>query len=144
MSVEKFSLCVKRKIPTTCGGLDYSMVGSVVLNDRIRELYKQELDLKSSFRVYSAITFIIALLGIFGLFLFTIKKKTKEVCIRQLFGASLRDTFILLIKEQLLIVTKLRKSMHMFTWQAYLLSSLILPERCSKSCIGQELVFCLL
>jgi hypothetical protein len=39
MSVEKFSLCVKRKIPTTCGGLDYSMVGSVVLNDRIREAY---------------------------------------------------------------------------------------------------------
>jgi putative ABC transport system permease protein len=45
------------------------------------------------------------LLGVFGLFLFTIKKKAKEVCIRKLFGASLRDTFILLIKEQLIIVT---------------------------------------
>ncbi len=39
------------------------------------------------------------------LFLFTIKKKIKEVSIRKLFGATLRDTFILLIKEQLEIAT---------------------------------------
>ena len=73
--------------------------------DKIRELYKPELDLKSSFKVYSVLTFVIALLGIFGLFLFTIKKKIKEVSIRKLFGATLRDTFVLLIKEQLLIAT---------------------------------------
>jgi hypothetical protein len=39
MNVEKFSLCVKRKISTTCGGLDYSMAEIVGLNDRIREAY---------------------------------------------------------------------------------------------------------
>lgn len=58
---------------------------------------------KSSFKVYSAITFLIALLGIFGLFLFTIRKKVKEVSIRKLFGASLKDTFVLLMKEQFVI-----------------------------------------
>ncbi len=93
-------------IHRTCKDLSPDFGGEVsFLNDRIRELYKPELDLKSSFKVYSGITFIIALLGIFGLFLFTIKKKVKEVSLRKLFGASLRDTFFLLIKEQLIIVT---------------------------------------
>jgi putative ABC transport system permease protein len=93
-------------IHKTCKDLSPDYMGEAsFLNDRIRELYKPELDLKSSFSVYSGITFIIALLGIFGLFLFTLKKKVKEVSIRKLFGASLRDTFVLLIKEQLIIVT---------------------------------------
>ena len=39
MNVEKSALCVKIKISTTCGELDYFKAGSVVLNDRIRETY---------------------------------------------------------------------------------------------------------
>jgi hypothetical protein len=45
MNVEKFSLCVKIKISTTCGGLDYSMAEIVGLNDRIREAYLSGLSL---------------------------------------------------------------------------------------------------
>ncbi|MBI9033160.1 MAG: ABC transporter permease [Bacteroidales bacterium] len=75
------------------------------LDNRIRDLYESELDLKNSFQVYSIITFIIALLGLFGLFLFTIKKKTKEISLRKLFGANLHTTFKLLAKEQILIVS---------------------------------------
>lgn len=71
------------------------------LDDRIKKLYKSEIDLKSSFEVYSLITFIIALLGLFGLTLFTIKKKTKEISIRVLYGARLSDTFKLFTKEQI-------------------------------------------
>ncbi|MCD4676980.1 MAG: ABC transporter permease, partial [Desulfobacula sp.] len=66
------------------------------LNNKIKELYKPELDLKNSFEVYSIITFIIALLGLFGLFLFTLKRKAKEISIRKLFGAKFMDTFKLL------------------------------------------------
>jgi putative ABC transport system permease protein len=88
----------------SCKDLSPDYEGEVsFLYDRIRDLYKPELDLKSSFKVYSAITLIIALLGIFGLFLFTIKKKVKEISIRKLYGATLRDTFVLLIKEQIVI-----------------------------------------
>ncbi|MEN8904742.1 MAG: ABC transporter permease, partial [Clostridiales bacterium] len=74
------------------------------LENRIKEMYKSELDLKSSFQFYSLITFIIALLGLLGLTLFLIKKKTKEVSIRKLFGAKLNDTLILLSREQIWIV----------------------------------------
>ena len=73
------------------------------LGDRIKKLYKPELDLKASFEVYSFITFVIALLGLFGLTLFLLKKKTKEMSIRKLHGATLTDTFKLLSKEQIVI-----------------------------------------
>ncbi len=76
----------------------------VILKDRVKEMYKSELNLKSSFQFYSLITFIISLLGLFGLTLFLIKKKTKEVSVRKLFGAKLKDTFILLINKQIGIV----------------------------------------
>lgn len=74
------------------------------VENRIKEMYKSELDLKSSFQFYSLITFIIALLGLLGLTLFLIKKKTKEVSIRKLFGAKLNDTLLLLSREQIWIV----------------------------------------
>jgi putative ABC transport system permease protein len=74
------------------------------LDSRIRQLYKPDLDLKSSFAVYSIITLIIAVLGLFGLTLFTVKKKIKEVIIRKLFGARLKDTINLLTREHVIIV----------------------------------------
>ena len=73
------------------------------LDSRIKKLYKSELDLKASFEVYSLITFVIALLGLFGLTLFLLKKKTKEMSIRKLHGATLADTFMHLSKEQVII-----------------------------------------
>lgn len=78
---------------------NYEFVGN-----RIKKMYKSELDLKSSFQFYSLITFVIALLGLWGLTLFLIKKKIKEVSVRKLFGAKLNDTLILLSKEQVMIV----------------------------------------
>jgi putative ABC transport system permease protein len=78
---------------------DYSF-----LDTRIKKLYKSESDLKNSLAVYSMITLIIALLGLFGLTLFLIKKKTKEIGIRKLYGARLTDTFKLFTTEQVGIV----------------------------------------
>jgi len=94
-----------RFIRSTCTGLSPTYNGDYIfLENRIRELYKPELDLKRSFQVYSIVTLIVAMLGLFGLTLFTISKKMKEVSLRKLFGARLTDTFRLLTKEQLWIV----------------------------------------
>ena len=69
----------------------------------LKNLYKSEIELKSSFEFYSLITFIIALMGLFGLTLFMIKKKTREIIIRKLYGARFYDTLKLLSKEQIWI-----------------------------------------
>lgn len=74
------------------------------LDNRIEKLYKSELDLKSSFKVYSFITFFIALLGLFGLTLFQARKMTKEIGIRKIHGAGLLDTFRRFTKEYIQII----------------------------------------
>lgn len=74
------------------------------IEKRIKNLYKSEFDMKNSFEVYAFITFVIALLGLFGLTLFMARKKTREVSIRKLNGATLNDTFIFFIKDQLKII----------------------------------------
>jgi putative ABC transport system permease protein len=92
-------------IKNTCKSISPDFEGNYsFLDNRIKQLYKSDLDLKSSFAVYSIITLIIALLGLFGLTLFTIRKKTKETGIRILYGARLNDTFSLFTRELIRIV----------------------------------------
>lgn len=92
-------------IKNTCNNLspDYDFEISF-LKTLLKDLYKTEFDLNKNFKVYSTIIFIIALLGIFGLALFMIKKKHKEISIRKLFGAKLKDTSLIMAKEYFMIV----------------------------------------
>lgn len=91
-------------IRNTCSSISPTYNGEYIfLENRIKELYKSELDLKRSFQVYSIVTLIVAMLGLFGLTLFLINKKMKEVSLRKLFGARFSDTFKLLTKELLWI-----------------------------------------
>lgn len=73
------------------------------LDNRLKQIYKSDLDLKASFTIYSIIALIIALLGLFALTLFKMKKRTKEISIRKLFGAELIDIFKIIIPEQIVI-----------------------------------------
>jgi putative ABC transport system permease protein len=74
------------------------------MDSRIKKLYKSELDLKSSFKVYSFITFFIALLGLFGLTLFQARRMTKEISLRKIHGAGLLDAFRRFTKEYVQII----------------------------------------
>ncbi len=74
------------------------------MDDRIKKLYKPELDLKNSFQIYSFIAFFIALLGLFGLTLFQARKMTKEICIRKIHGAGFLDTLRRFLKEYIQII----------------------------------------
>lgn len=74
------------------------------LENRINGLYNAEKNLKDSIMIYSIATFIIALLGLFGMTLFMIKKKSREIGLRKLFGSKPFDTFKLLSKEQMWLV----------------------------------------
>ncbi len=82
-------------------GFDFDII---FLEDRIRNMYKSELNLKNSFQFYSFIAFTLSLLGLFGLTMFLIKKKTKEVSLRKLFGAKQYNTLKLLASEQILYI----------------------------------------
>lgn len=74
------------------------------LETRLKQLYQSELYMKQSFEIYTLVAFLIALLGLFGLTMFVIRKKTKEAAVRKLYGAKLADTFKLFAKGQVVIV----------------------------------------
>jgi len=74
------------------------------LDETFDELYKNEERLSQIFTVFSLLAIVIASLGLFGLALFMIAQRTKEIGIRKVLGASMGTIFLLLSKEFALLV----------------------------------------
>lgn len=74
------------------------------LDDRFTNMYKAETKLGSIFTVFAVLAILIACLGLFGLAAFTAQKKTKEVGIRKVLGASLFQLIYLMSKEISMLV----------------------------------------
>jgi putative ABC transport system permease protein len=69
------------------------------LDESYDAMYKNELHTRSVFRTFSAITIIIAILGLFGLVTYNAEQRTKEIGIRKTMGASVSQVVILLSKD---------------------------------------------
>ncbi|WP_339695989.1 ABC transporter permease [uncultured Roseivirga sp.] len=74
------------------------------LDDRFTNMYKAESKLGEIFTVFAALAIVIACLGLFGLAAFTAQKKTKEVGIRKVLGASVIQLVYLMSKEISILV----------------------------------------
>ncbi|MCP4724216.1 MAG: FtsX-like permease family protein [bacterium] len=73
---------------------DYSF-----LDERIDFIYASEQRLGNSFFYISTISICLACLGLFGLTLFSVSQKTKEIGIRKVLGASVPGIFAQIVKE---------------------------------------------
>ena len=69
------------------------------LNDDFNKLYQSEQKTGEIFTVFSVMAIFIACLGLFGLAAFTAERRTKEIGIRKVLGASIAGIVILLSKE---------------------------------------------
>lgn len=67
------------------------------LDDRIQSLYVRETKTSQMFATFSALAILIACLGLFGLASFTAERRTKEIGLRKVLGASVTDIVRLLI-----------------------------------------------
>lgn len=72
------------------------------LNETINNLYRYENNLAKLIGIFSIITIIIAIMGVFGLILFNSKYKEKEIAIRKVNGASVKGIILLLNKNILI------------------------------------------
>jgi len=68
------------------------------LNDQMKLFYQKEILSGQIFNIAAFITILIASMGLFGLATFTIQKRTKEIAIRKVLGASQLQLFTLLSK----------------------------------------------
>jgi len=74
------------------------------LDDRIAEQYRNEERMMQMFGYFSLLAIFIACLGLFGLASFMAEKRTKEIGIRKVLGATLSNIMVLLSKEFTVLV----------------------------------------
>ncbi|HEV3327714.1 MAG TPA: ABC transporter permease [Puia sp.] len=74
------------------------------LDDRFASLYISEQHTGRLFTAFTIIAIVIAGLGLFGLAAYMVGRRTREIGIRKVLGASIRSVLILVSKEFLLLV----------------------------------------
>lgn len=74
------------------------------MDETFDKLYRSEEKLSQIFSLFSILAILIAALGLFGLALFMVEQRTKEIGIRKVLGASIGSIFVLISKEFTLLV----------------------------------------
>ena len=74
------------------------------LDDHIAASYKQEAKVYTAFKLFSSIAILIGCLGLYGLIAFAAARRTKEVGIRKVLGASVANIVSLFAKESAILI----------------------------------------
>ncbi|KAA9354728.1 ABC transporter permease [Larkinella humicola] len=81
-----------------------SLFDAKFLDDSLQELYEDEQRQFSLLRVFAGIALVICCLGLWGLATFTIERRTKEIGVRKVLGASVTGIVALISKDFLKLV----------------------------------------
>ncbi len=74
------------------------------LDDRFQVLYTSETQRSQLFTIFSGLAIFLACLGLFGLASFTVSQRSKEISIRKVLGASVKQIISILSKEFVILV----------------------------------------
>ena len=74
------------------------------IDDMLDEMFKKEIKQGKIMRIFSFFAIFIAMMGLFGLSLFTSQQRTREIGIRKVHGASIGDIMRLLSREYIILV----------------------------------------
>ncbi len=72
--------------------------------DRLEYLYKNEIRFEKLIDFFTAIAILISTMGLFGLIMFSVQQRTKEIGVRKVLGASIFDILKLLSKEFITLI----------------------------------------
>ena len=75
------------------------------LDASMDKLYKNELNLAKLISVFGLITILIAIMGVYGLIVFNARYKSKEIALRKVNGASVKEIMFMLNRSVLLQLT---------------------------------------
>ena len=70
-----------------------------LLEDEVEQLYRSDLNLVRIIGIFVFLTVVLSILSIYGLAYHSVEKKTKEITIRKVFGASLKNNLMLTYKK---------------------------------------------
>jgi len=74
------------------------------LEDRLNRMYRSEHRLYQGFQVFAFNAIFIACLGLIGLASYTVERKTKEIGVRKILGASISGMFLFILRQTLKMV----------------------------------------
>ncbi|MCL2041582.1 MAG: ABC transporter permease [Bacteroidales bacterium] len=74
------------------------------VDDDFDSVYKSDIRVNRIFSIFAIIAIFISCLGLFGLVTYTAETKTKEIGIRKVYGAGIRDIVEMLSKEFVILV----------------------------------------
>ncbi len=74
------------------------------LDEELNALYKDESKFSKLAIILTILAIVIACLGLIGLTSFMVERKTKEICVRRVFGATVKDVNNLLSREFLWLI----------------------------------------
>lgn len=77
---------------------------AIFLNDYFELIYAQENQKAKTYLTFSALTILVACIGLFGLATFILQSRIKEISIRKVLGAQMKDIVGLVSKEFVLII----------------------------------------
>jgi putative ABC transport system permease protein len=87
---------IQKKWPTLMPGSSFEYV---FIDEALKKMYASELQMKRASFTATAISMLIALLGVLGLVSLSIHKRVKEIGIRKVLGASAQSILLLFVKE---------------------------------------------
>ena len=75
------------------------------LEDSVKEIYAKDRQIATIYSVFACIAIIIACLGLFGISLFDIRQRYREIAIRKVNGALLKDLYPLLFRKYIAVLS---------------------------------------
>jgi putative ABC transport system permease protein len=82
-----------------CKQFSSEPIAITFLDDMLRQLYKQEDNLAKLISIFSLITIIVTIMGVYGLILFNVKSKQKTIAIHKIHGASITEVIMMLNRD---------------------------------------------
>lgn len=71
----------------------------IFIEDKVKSLYRSELQLRSATTLASLLNLVIIFMGVFGVVSFTLTRRTREIGVRKVIGAKVKDIILLFIKD---------------------------------------------
>jgi ABC-type antimicrobial peptide transport system permease subunit len=74
------------------------------MDEKLQSLYKSELQLRQAANIATILNLVIVFLGIFGVVAFTLTKRIKEIAVRKVLGADVRNIIMLFIRDYAVLI----------------------------------------
>ena len=74
------------------------------LEDEVKAIYDEDRKIATIYNVFALIAIIVSCLGLFGISLFDIRQRYREIAIRKVNGAGMKDLYHLLFKKYLTVL----------------------------------------